>query len=217
MKARGFTLVEVLVTMVIFAIIGIASFQVLDQMVSTKEQSEKGTAQLERLQYLMLVLDRDFQQMVAKPVRLSSGELAQNYVSNDSAMVESDSGGVAFVRSGYQNPGAILPRGELQPVIYRVRDKVLQRVSFPYVNDRSREPNVRQLIDGVKSLRFRFYVRAGDSNENLGVSSGWRNDWNLPEKLPAAVEMVLELEDYGEIRRVWLVAGGVANATEQSE
>lgn len=37
---KGFTLVEVLVTMVIFAIIGIASFQVLNQMVNTEEQSQ---------------------------------------------------------------------------------------------------------------------------------------------------------------------------------
>ncbi|WP_287816657.1 prepilin-type N-terminal cleavage/methylation domain-containing protein, partial [Idiomarina sp.] len=56
---RGFTLVEVLVTMVIFAIIGIASFQVLNQMVSTEEQSQKQRDQLERLQFSQLLMQQD--------------------------------------------------------------------------------------------------------------------------------------------------------------
>ncbi|HAS13919.1 MAG TPA: type II secretion system protein GspJ, partial [Idiomarina abyssalis] len=71
---RGFTLVEVLVTMVIFAIIGIASFQVLNQMVSTEEQSQKQRDQLERLQFSQLLMQQDIRQMVAKPTRPSAME-----------------------------------------------------------------------------------------------------------------------------------------------
>ncbi|HAD48371.1 MAG TPA: type II secretion system protein GspJ, partial [Idiomarina sp.] len=65
--ARGFTLVEVLVTMAIFALIGIASFTVLDQMSKTKTQSEDAREQLQSMQFSWLMIEQDLRQAVGKP------------------------------------------------------------------------------------------------------------------------------------------------------
>jgi hypothetical protein len=63
-----------------------------------------------------------------------------------------------------------------------------------------------KLLGEVRSVRFRFMNAARDWVERWPVSDG--SDVAGSERLrPAAVEIVLDLEDWGEIRRVIEVAG----------
>lgn len=214
---RGFTLVEVLVTMVIFAIIGIASFQVLNQMVSTEEQSQKQRDQLERLQFSQLLMQQDIRQMVAKPTRPSAMEITTQYLSNDPRYFDSDGGVLAFVRSGFDNPGYILPRSELQPVVYRLWDGNLQRVTETFVNDRSSEPSIQTLLEDVNELSFRFYRSETGSRSSQDTEEGWSDSWESEGDLPQAVEVTIRSEAFGTIRRVFLIAGVGQLATDDSE
>lgn len=217
---KGFTLVEVLVTMVIFAIIGIASFQVLNQMVNTEEQSQQIRERLERLQFSQLLMQQDIRQMVAKPTRPSGLEVSHQYVSSDPEYFDSDGGVLAFVRSGFDNPGNLLPRSELKPVVYRLWNGSLQRVTQTFVNDRSSEPMVQTLLEGVTELSFRFYRNTGNSNANQGVEQGWSDNWQSSGDIPQAVEVTISSENFGTIRRVFLVAalsGGIDSQNGDSQ
>ncbi|WP_417437174.1 type II secretion system minor pseudopilin GspJ [Idiomarina abyssalis] len=214
---RGFTLVEVLVTMVIFAIIGIASFQVLNQMVSTEEQSQKQRDQLERLQFSQLLMQQDIRQMVAKPTRPSAMEITHQYLSNDPRYFESDGGVLAFVRSGFDNPGYIVPRSELQPVVYRLWEGDLQRLTETFVNDRSSEPSIQTLLEDVNELSFRFYRSETGSRSNQDTEEGWSDSWESAGDLPQAVEVTIGSENFGTIRRVFLIAGVGQLAVDDSE
>ena len=216
---QGFTLVEVLVTMAIFALIGIASFTVLDQMSKTKTQSEAAREQLQAMQFSWLMIEQDVRQAVAKPTRPNGTDIVRRYVSNDERVTESDSGVLALVKSGYDNPGLLLPRAELQPVIYRVREGVLERMSFAYVNDRSGEPTVQPLMNGVEEFSVRFFrapQAASDSLQNQGVSSGWQGSWDTEGDMPQAIEVTIVSEAYGEIRRQFLT-GSPARAAAGDE
>ncbi|MTJ02590.1 type II secretion system minor pseudopilin GspJ [Idiomarina piscisalsi] len=206
-QQSGFTLVEVLVTMAIFAVIGIASYQVLSQMVSTEQQSSERREALEQLQFSQLLMQQDIRQIVAKPTRPNDTEVTHQYVSNDVGYFDSERGVLAFVRSGFDNPGDVLPRAELQPVIYRVMNGQLQRVSYSFVNDRSNEPTIQTLLDDVTDLSFRFYRGAGQSDGNRGFEQGWNAEWRSAGDLPKAIEVTLQTEKYGEIKRVFLVTG----------
>jgi len=214
---KGFTLVEVLVTMVIFAVIGIASFQVLNQMVNTEEQSQKQREQLERLQFSQLLMQQDIRQMVAKPTRPSAMEVTHRYLSNAPRYFESDGGVLAFVRSGFDNPGYILPRSELQPVVYRLREGDLQRVTETFVNDRSSEPSIQTLLEDVSELSFRFYRSETGSRSSRDTEEGWSDNWESAGDLPQAVEVTIGSENFGTIRRVFLIAGVGQLAADDSE
>lgn len=217
-RQSGFTLVEVLVTMAIFAVIGIASYQVLSQMVSTEQQSSERREALEQLQFSQLLMQQDIRQIVAKPTRPNDTEVTHQYLSNDVGYFDSERGVLAFVRSGFDNPGDVLPRAELQPVIYRVMNGQLQRVSYSFVNDRSNEPTIQTLLDGVTDLSFRFYRDAGQSDGNRGLDQGWNAEWRTEGDLPKAIEVTLQTEKYGEIKRVFLVAGeGLAERQSAGE
>lgn len=215
---QGFTLVEVLVTMAIFAIIGIASFQVLNQMVHTEEQSQTQRQQLEQMQFTQLMMQQDIRQMVAKPTRPSGVELSHQYLSSDPAYFDSEGGVLAFVRSGFDNPGNGLPRSELQPVLYRLWDGKLERITHTFVNDRSSEPSVQVLLEDIDALTFRFYRNPALSNPNQGLEHGWSTDWESSGDLPQAVEVTIDSGTFGRIRRVYLVAGqGQQNDAERAE
>ncbi|MGR5543033.1 type II secretion system protein GspJ [Vibrio campbellii] len=38
--------------------------------------------------------------------------------------------------------------------------------------------------------------------------SEWLKEWTVSNRLPRAVSVTLELEDYGEIERIYLTSGG---------
>jgi type II secretion system protein J len=67
------------------------------------------------------------------------------------------------------------------------------------------EPTRQRLLTGVRSVRFRF----------MNANREWVERWpvaaaggTVDERArPAAVEIVIDLEDWGEIRRVIEVAG----------
>lgn len=196
MKARGFTLVEMLVAMLIFALIGMASHFVLSQMTSSDEISKEQQAALSELQFAMLMLERDVRQMVMRPVRAVQNDARGLYVLTDSSLLDSDTDGLAFVRAGWSNPNAQLPRSMLQPVVYRVRENMLQRVYNTYVDDVSARPFVQDLLPGVEDFRIEF--------EHQGQRL---RNWQLEGQLPDVVIVRLTHEKYGLIERWFLTSG----------
>ncbi|RTE86199.1 MULTISPECIES: type II secretion system minor pseudopilin GspJ [Gammaproteobacteria] len=198
MKQRGFTLIEVVIAIAILAIIGLASSSVLLQMTRADESSRQQQAAISELQFAFLLMDRDIRQMVARPLRSTPIERRQVYAVNDGGVVDSDMGGMGFVRAGWQNPGDVLPRSQLQPVAYRVRDNVLQRVHAPFVDDASGEPTVQNLLEHVVSFEVVF-ERAGESFER----------WSVEGQLPDIVRVKLEHEYLGIFERVLLTSGPI--------
>ena len=129
---KGFTLVEVLVAIVVFAIIGLASAAVVNTMMRTNEQSAAARDALTQLQQAMYLVEQDMRQAVSR--RTPRGDY--------------------YVRAGWFNPGNLLPRSELQAVRYFVNeDNELIREHFTYVDMApSSEPTERVLLSGVESI-----------------------------------------------------------------
>ncbi len=61
-RAAGFTLVELLVALALFALIGMAGFSMLDQVLRTQRQTEGRLDRLAELQRAMYLLTEDFSQ-----------------------------------------------------------------------------------------------------------------------------------------------------------
>ena len=76
-NARGFTLIEMMVALVIMAIIGLMAWRGLDGLIRGKERIEAHAVQQRDLQYALTLLDRDCLSMViddqiGQPVALGS-------------------------------------------------------------------------------------------------------------------------------------------------
>jgi len=202
---RGFTLLELLVALAVFAIMSIAAYSGLSNVLFTRAAVETENHRLAMTQLAFHRLEQDLEQVIPRSVRDEYGEPQPALCGNIQ-----DSEALLFTRAGWDNPLG-QPRANLQRVAYRLREGRLWRLHWD-VLDRGGLAELREimLLDRVRELRLRF----------LDQDDAWRNDWpppadNLsdserkpkPDLLPRAVEISLTLEDWGEITRLLLLPG----------
>ena len=201
---RGFTLLEILIAMAIFTLIGLASTGVMTSVIDSNELSEHRFEKLQALQRAMITIERDLLQIVPRAIRLEY-ELNEVVISGGNNNFDSEFYGLGFVRAGWQNPQLMLHRSTLQAVAYRVMEGRLERLYGNYVdNVAGYEPKVRVLMDDILDFQVRFLF---DSTKDADDLDSWQESANS-NKLPAAVSIIITSEVFGEIRRDFLTSVG---------
>lgn len=199
---QGFTLLEILIAMAIFTLIGLASTSVLTSVIDSDELSTERFERLEVLQRAMLTLERDILQATPRAVRLE-GETSSQVMVGGADLFASEADGLGFVHGGWHNPQLMLPRSTLQAVAYRLKEGQLQRLYGNYLdNVIGYEAKVRILLEDVED--FRVYFLAADEKEDS--EGAWQEKY-AESVLPKAVAIELTSKDFGFIRREFLVAG----------
>ncbi|MEM1112406.1 MAG: type II secretion system minor pseudopilin GspJ [Pseudomonadota bacterium] len=207
--ARGFTLIEVLIALAITALVSALAYASLsaaiDGVEGTREQATR-TAELNRA---WTILSRDLRQFVSRPVRDEFGEVEPALLGGPASRYT-----LSFTRTGWHNPNR-LARSNLQRVNYLVEEETLWREAWS-VLDRaaSSEAQRVRLLDGVEDIRLAFLRSLEDLEPgNEGVETrNWPESWvadpsqpGLGIAPPVAIEITLELADYGELRRLYVL------------
>jgi len=197
-KRNGFTLLEVLVAISIFSVVSLAGFTIFDTVLRGDENSKVRSERQNELQRAFLLMERDFLQIAKRSMRVSGEAPSKSFLQTSDDSFLADEQAIAFVRNGWTNPGLLLPRSDMQNVAYRLVDETLERLHFNFVDAVvGEEPRVRPLITQVTSLAFEYYD-----------GSKWQKKWS-GNTLPLAIAIEVETEDYGLIRRQFLVAGDI--------
>jgi general secretion pathway protein J len=201
-RAAGFTLVELLVAIFVFAIVSAIAMGGYNELVKQSDIAADGAARTRAVQATVQRLVLDFTSLEPRPIREPLGDSVQPALLSNARSGEQIA---EFTHSGWSNPSGV-PRSTLQRVSYRLEDNKLTR-EYWVVLDRTLtgEPQRAELIDRVESIALRFM----DSNRS------WHEQWpplgysapDAPQLRPIAVEIMLELEDWGEIKRLVEVAG----------
>lgn len=200
-KAKGFTLLEVLIAVAIFVVVGALAMGGYNELIKQSDIVERSNVRSRQVQSGVQRIVQDFATLEPRPVREPLGESFRPALRADARTEQL----AEFTHSSWSNPAG-LPRSTLQRVMYRVEDNKLRR-EYWYVLDRTMagEPASAVLIDKVERASLRFL----DSNRR------WHEQWpplgySAPDVLrlrPVAVEVTLELEDWGEIKRLIEVSG----------
>jgi general secretion pathway protein J len=189
-RGNGFTLLEVLIAMSIFSVIGLGAAQMLRSMIQTHERTQARIEAFNSVSQALALLERDLTQIVSRPIRDEYGE------SRPSLLVGNDAYPLEFTRTGWSNP-LNFPRSDLQRVAYaRSDDGELVRY-FWLVLDRAEDssPKSQVLLAGIRDLRVNLV-------DDQGAQTDFWPNTAEPGGLPAAIEIILETEKMGEVRRL---------------
>ena len=206
-RAAGFTLLEVLVAVGIFALFSAMAYGSLLRILDTRDRLESERDFWRTLSLSLIQVEDDLalarERTVRGPDGLTKLPAFRGQPVDSRALGEPS---LEFTRGGQivLGDGA---RSDLQRVGYQLRDGTLSRLVWPAL-DRPpvSEPRAAPLLEHVEELRVRFYAQPG----------GWVNAWPAttqtgaplaPDALPLAVELTLKIEGRGEIVRVFQVKG----------
>lgn len=189
----GFTLLEVLVAMSIFSVIGLGANQMLRTIIDTHEVIQSNNQVISSLVRVFSMMDRDFSQIVPRQVRDEYGEPLQPLVVGTGKFY------IEFTRTGWNNP-AQRQRSILQRVAYQVDDGKLSR-HFWLVLDRAEDSEAvtQDLLEDVESFRINLLDEEGEGTDV------WP-DFGSVMVMPVAIEVILETKMLGEIRRVFVLS-----------
>src|SRR6185312_5679581 len=101
----GFTLLEIIIALFIFSIVSIIIVSALHNVLNTQAATEKKAARLAELQIALLLLSRDIEQTVNRPIVNASGML-EGFIGSSHT--------ITFTHAGFVNPFGQLQRSTLQ-------------------------------------------------------------------------------------------------------
>ena len=205
-RQAGFTLVEVMLAISITAFLAVLAYQGLSAAAISAERHEKQIKLLSDIQLPLTVLERDIRHIVARSIRDELGSVqpaVRGGEFNDYPLV--------LTRRGWDNPRG-LPRGELQRVRYVLENDELWRESWSVLDRVSEEGGQRRtlLLKGVTELKLLFLSNGGaDAATTTPTPLGgeWLEDWQAVDQLPVAIDISMEIEHFGQVRRVFGIQG----------
>lgn len=207
MSARaGFSLVEVLVAVFVFAIAGLIATGLLNASLTAQDINRQSAERAEMIDRARLLMREDMGQLVNRAARQADGRPGEYaFAGSASGLASLTASGqetvlIAFTRRGRPNPGYGQARGSLQYVEY-VRDGgQLIRRSWAYP-DRAFETPAQEfvLLDGLDALELSFLaVNSWTSTMISGRAGGQA----LP--LPRAVRLTAQSVETGPVEFVFL-------------
>lgn len=211
-RIQGFTLLEVLVAITIFALIGIASYRVLSSVMQANERLAVRSDQLREINRAFWIVQQDIEQLMLRNVRTADGaiSLEPNYLVVDNEFELP----LQLTRGGRSNPLG-LSRSNMQRVAYAVdhhpdyetedsphfheEGLYLLRYTWPTLDGAGSKENalVQVLLPNVASI-------------NVGVFSenGLEPQWPVPGKpdlMPRGLQLEVAMAEGEALKRSYLL------------
>lgn len=192
---RGFTLLEVLVVLSVFAILGVIASQIVNRVLDNQRTLAERGDRLAEVQRAMLILQRDIMQLNPRGIRDELGDPREPLLIGADGMIE-------FTRAGWRNP-LQQARSTLQRVGYVVQEETLYRAYWP-VLDRppDAEPVLQELLKDVTQIEFFAMDVSGNEHSFWPLLGDSAQD---PNAALAGVIMRVESEPFGAVERLWTV------------
>ena len=187
-RQAAFTLVEVLVALVVFALLSIISYRTLSSILDTRERLGQQSATLRDQALFFTRLETDLGAILPRSVRNADG-VNEPALKVLSATVSSIDPALVFSRTGFA--GGAGAGTAPQRVGYRLHDGKLELLIWDGLDAAPRaQPAVYTALRNVREWRWRVLDQRGN----------WRADWpsrddattaTASTALPAALELTL--------------------------
>lgn len=193
-RRKGFTLVELLVALAIFAIMAGFAYRSLDSMLQTRVVLEKESRKWRDIALFVGRMERDLAAILTRRTAVGPEGTLLMPVSSLVQSTSSDTG-LAVSRSGspLQENALAAP----QRVAYRLKDNAVERLTWGGIDAAPRDdPVATPILKNVSSLTFRF----------LDAHGTWNTSWGIPgsgqDTAPNGVEVTVQLASGEKIVRL---------------
>jgi len=194
LRRQGFTLVEVMISLMIFAILAAAGATVLSGAIDNRFAVKAASDRVGDLQRMQGLLRADLGQAAARRSRGPTGRPTPQPILG--AVAPGDPI-LVLNRAGWSNPGE-QARPSLQRVEYRLVGGELERRASSHL-DGARPGPPQVLFRGVRDVTVAF-VRDGESAPAFTSS--------IDRPLPDAVRIGMTIEGYGRVEQLFIVERG---------
>ncbi|PPD29628.1 MAG: type II secretion system protein GspJ [Methylomonas sp.] len=187
MRQAGFTLLELLIAMAIFAIMAAMAYGGLKTVLDTQHATADRAAELRQLQQALQLLNEDLLQALPRPIRDELGDPEQAFIGGRSELLLTLTRATPELSPTSQG-------SRLQRISYRFENGKLYRLVWNTLDRTQQTQATRKLLLNAENMDVRFW------------GAEWTSSWPVSgAPLPTAVEIVFKLSSLGEIRRgFWL-------------
>lgn len=197
-KTRGFTLIEIIVALSIFAVLSVVGYKGLNSLIQTKERI---TVEDDKWQQLILFFDRvelDIKQSVNRPIRGRDGSIEPAWVGHPSYAGEY---GAQLVFSRFGDPEQTGFLMDTRRIGYRLNDGAVELLIWPSLDAApNAKPEVFKVLPHVAQITLSYLTQDG---RFINV---WPENSALSEPrsfAPSALQMSIKLVTGEMVTRIF--------------
>ncbi|WED44182.1 GspJ family T2SS minor pseudopilin variant LspJ [Legionella cardiaca] len=195
-KKAGFTLIEILIALAVFAILATITSSAMYYSFNTKARVSQQAERLNILQLAVILMQRDSIQIIPRSIRGNEMHLFPAFIGQPQYL--------EFTRVGVENPNSQEKRSTLQRIAYVCHDNQLLRRSWQVLDPVNRDHySDKVLIDNLLACRFAYL------NQTLQVLPEWRENAlqqnQRAEPLPKAIQLNLTLKDWDKMSLLFAI------------
>lgn len=200
MKKFGYTLVEVMIALAVFAILSVATATAIYHAFNTRAQLNVQSERLNTIRMAIALIQRATQQVVVRNVRGSDMRLFPAFVGNNNYF--------EFTTGGETNPNATLLKSTLKRVAFICQNHQLKRRSWVSLDTAYRKQYQDSILIGsLQRCSFAYLAN------NRQILDEWReNPVKQNQKLepvPMAIKITLTLKDNQELSLLFALPSGL--------
>jgi len=198
-RTAGFTLLEVLIAVAVFAVFSTLAYGSLSRLLDSRDRIETERVFWRQLALTFVQIEDDVGNARTRTIRDVYGNPAPAFRGQPTDTRAVSEPSFSLTRGGI----FVLGEGvhpDLARVGYRLTDGRLERLIWPALDQPAQiEPSPVTLFDNVREFRARFY--AGPS----GWADVWPTSGSSVTSIPLAIEITLTIENRGTFVRLFRV------------
>lgn len=203
---NGFTLIEILVALFIFAIIGTFAAMSLDSIIVSHAALKKVDQELSGLQMAMVLLRNDTRQIIDRPIQTAEGV-------REPGLIGSGGDEIEFTRTGVYDPLDTIQQSNMQRVAYTVQNQNFVRLTWDTLDRPPNDtPEVKILIPHVQSISWKFIARNNKVSSSWPPSTGSNMQTESQSDFPKAILMIIHITNKGVVEGTFPVPARGNNA-----
>ncbi|RUR19758.1 type II secretion system protein GspJ [Legionella sp. km535] len=199
-RNRGFTLIEILIALTVFAILASITSSVLYYSFNARTRVNEQADRLNSLQLAISIIQQDTTQTIERPIRGNEMRLFPGFVGQERYL--------ELTRDGVANPKSSEKRSTLKRIALVCEDDKLIRRTWSSLDPVNRNMHLdKVLVNNLNDCYFNYL------NQNLQVLSEWREQAlaqnQRKEPLPKAIQINLVLNDWGKLNLLFIIPGAL--------